>query len=116
MVKLLAKMETKTQSQGKNTAIVAYLTMVGALIAITMNMDSKNDFARFHTKQAFGLHLFFLGFALFLSQWFNEYAWYGLYISYIVLWGYGFIGAIQNKKQLIPFLGSYFQKWFTFIP
>jgi len=109
-------MEDKNHNQGKTTAIVAYLTMIGAFIAITMNMEPKNEFARFHTKQAFGLHLCFLGFAIFLSQWFNEYAWYGLYIAYIVLWGYGFIGALQNKKQMIPLLGSYFQKWFTFIP
>ena len=101
---------------GKTTAIVAYFTIVGALIAITMNMESKNEFARFHIRQAFGLHLFFLGFALFLSQWFNIYAWYGLYICYLVLWGYGFIGAIGGKKQSVPILGDFFQKWFTFIP
>ncbi|WP_273567047.1 hypothetical protein [Maribacter halichondriae] len=105
----------ESETSGRTTAIVAYLTMIGALIAITMNAEPKHEFARFHTRQAFGLHLFFLGFAIFLSQWFNEYAWYGLYISYIVLWGYGFIGALQNKKLSVPLLGSYFQKWFTFI-
>ncbi len=101
--------------EGKTAAIVAYMTIVGSLIALSMNMDPKNGFARFHTRQAFGLHLCFLGFSLFLSQWHNEYAWYGLYIFYIVLWGYGFIGAISEKKQSIPVLGPYFQKWFTFI-
>ncbi|MCK0145658.1 hypothetical protein MWU78_08390 [Arenibacter sp. F26102] len=101
--------------EGKTTAIVAYLTMVGALIAISMNSDAKNEFARFHTRQAFGLHLVFLGFAIFLSNWYNEYAWYGLYVFYIVLWFYGFLGALNNKKQEVPILGSYFQKWFTFI-
>ena len=109
-------MKEDTQiKEGKTTAIIAYLTLVGALIAITMNLEPKNVFARFHTRQAFGLHLFFLGFALFLSQWFNEYAWYGLYVSYLVLWGYGFIGALQDKKQEVPLVGPYFQKWFTFI-
>tara|TARA_R110002167_G_scaffold13754_3_gene56582 strand:- start:844 stop:1167 length:324 start_codon:yes stop_codon:yes gene_type:complete len=102
-------------NQGKTTAIVAYLTLVGALIALSMNMEPKNAFARFHTRQAFGLHIFFIGCALFLSQWFNEYAWYGLYICYLVLWGYGFVGAITGKKQSVPLLGPYFQKWFTFI-
>jgi uncharacterized membrane protein len=101
--------------EGKTTAIVAYLTMVGALIAISMNSDPKNEFARFHTRQAFGLHLVFLSFAIFLSNWYNEYAWYGLYVFYIVLWFYGFLGALNNKKQEVPLLGAYFQKWFTFI-
>lgn len=101
--------------EGKTTAITAYFTIVGALIAITMNLEPKHDYARFHTRQAFGLHITFLGFALFLSQWFNTYAWYGLYIFYIILWGYGFIGAITDKKQSVPVLGPLFQKWFTFI-
>lgn len=100
---------------GKTTAIVAYFTIVGALIAMSMNSEPKNKFACFHTRQAFGLHLFFLAFALFLSQWFNAYAWYGLYICYIVLWGYGFIGALSEKKNSVPVLGPIFQKWFTFI-
>jgi uncharacterized membrane protein len=105
-----------TVKKGKTTAIVAYFTMVGALIAISMNSEPKNGFARFHTRQAFGLHLFFIGFALFLSVWFNVYAWYGLYIGYLVLWGYGFIGALQEKRVSVPIFGPLFQKWFTFIP
>ncbi len=100
---------------GKTTAIVAYFTIVGALIAISMNAEPKYAFARFHTRQAFGLHIVFIGFALFLSKWFNEYAFYGLYIFYFVLWIYGFLGALSNKKQSVPVLGPYFQKWFTFI-
>lgn len=101
--------------EGKTIAIVAYMTMIGALIAISMNADTKNDFARFHIRQAFGLHLVFLGFAIFLSVWFNRYAWYGLYIFYVSLWFYGFLGALNEKKQSVPILGPYFQKWFTFI-
>jgi len=100
---------------GKTTAIVAYLTIVGSLIAISMNAEPKHAFARFHTRQAFGLHLIFLSVGLFLSAWFNPYAWYALYIFYIVLWFYGFITALNNKQQEIPLVGSYFQKWFTFI-
>ncbi len=100
---------------GKTTAIVAYFTLIGSLIALSMNNEPKHEFARFHTRQAFGLHIMFLGLALFLSYAFNEYAWYGLYILYMVLWGYGFVGALTDKKQEVPVLGPYFQKWFTFI-
>jgi uncharacterized membrane protein len=78
-------------------------------------MAPKHSFARFHTRQAFGLHLMFHGFALFSSVWFNEYALYGLYLCYIVLWVYGFVGALSNKEQSVPVVGPYFQKWFTFI-
>lgn len=108
-------MKQDTIQEGKTTAIISYFTLVGALIAISMNNEPKNEFARFHTRQAFGLHLFFLGFALFLSVWFNEYAFYGLYICYLVLWGYGFVGALQGKIQSVPLVGDFFQKSFTFI-
>lgn len=106
---------TDSIKEGKTTAVVAYFTLVGSLIAMSMNMEPKNEFARFHTRQAFGLHLMFLGAALFLSYAFSPYAWYGLYAFYIVLWGYGFIGALSEKKQSVPVLGPLFQKWFTFI-
>jgi len=101
--------------KGKTTAIIAYFTIIGSLIAITMNLEPKHDFARFHTRQAFGLHLVFLGCALFLSEWFNIYVWIGLYIFYFVLWMYGLLGALNNKKQPVPIFGTSFQKWFTFI-
>ncbi|MGB3152207.1 MAG: hypothetical protein WBB27_16240 [Maribacter sp.] len=101
--------------KGKTTAIIAYFTLLGALIAITMNLEPKHAFARFHIRQAFGLHIIFLGCALFLSKWFNEYAFYGLYLFYFILWIYGFLGALSNKKQPVPVLGPYFQKWFKFI-
>ena len=100
---------------GKNTAIISYLTLIGALIAITMNVEPKHEFARFHIRQAFGIHLLFHAFALFSSVWYNQYGLYGLYICYLALWFYGFLGALNNKKQLVPFVGTYFQKWFTFI-
>ncbi|WP_047245652.1 hypothetical protein [Maribacter thermophilus] len=108
-------MATNQDIPGKTTGIIAYLTIVGAIIAITMNVEPKHDFARFHTRQAFGIHLLFHAFALFSSVWYNQYGLYGLYLCYIVLWVYGFIGVLNNKKQLIPILGPYFQKWFTFI-
>ena len=101
--------------EGKTAAVVAYFTIIGSLIAISMNANEKNDFARFHIRQAFGTHILFHAFALFLSVSFSEYAWYGLYVFYVVLWGYGFIGAISKKKHSIPVFGPYFQKWFTFI-
>ncbi|NAY91057.1 hypothetical protein GTQ34_03915 [Muricauda sp. JGD-17] len=101
---------------GKTTAIVAYITLVGCLIAITMNMEPKNAFARFHIRQAFGIHLLFHALAIVLS--FAEIVFLSipLYLFYLVLWGYGFIQALNEKYRALPLLGSYFQKWFTFIP
>ena len=56
---------TEQIREGKSTAIVAYLTIIGAIIAIFMNSEPKNQFASFHIKQALGIHiLYFLLVAL----------------------------------------------------
>ncbi|MFC4097759.1 hypothetical protein [Euzebyella saccharophila] len=101
--------------EGKTAAITAYFTIVGSLIAISMNAEPKNSFARFHIRQAFGLHLLFIAFGILSSNWGNIYSFFGLMLSYSILWFYGFFGALSEKKQSIPILGPYFQKWFTFI-
>ena len=103
-------------NNGKTTALIAYLTMVGALIAMTMNAEPKDSFARYHTRQAFGIHLIFLGFAIFLSTWFNWYLWYAMYLVYLGSIVFGLFGAWKGLEKPLPIFGPYFQKWFTFIP
>ncbi len=101
---------------GKTTAIIGYITIVGCLIAITMNMEPRNSFARFHIRQAFGIHLLFHALAIVLSFTDVVFLSIPLYLFYLLLWGYGFIQALNEKYGLLPVIGSYFQKWFTFIP
>lgn len=78
--------------EGKTAALAAYFTIVGSLIAISMNSDPKNAYARFHTRQAFGLHLLFIAFGILSSNWGNLYSFFGLMLSYTILWFYGFLG------------------------
>jgi Predicted membrane protein len=101
---------------GKTTAIVAYITIVGCLIAITMNMEPKNAFARFHTRQAFGIHVLFHALAILLTYSGIVYLALPVYIFYFVLWIFGFLQVLNDKMKPLPVLGEYFQKWFTFIP
>ena len=104
-----------TEDQGKNTAIIGYLTIIGALIAIFMNQEPKNEFARFHIRQAFGLHLLYwlMGYVVSnIDMWMLHSAYW---ILFFALWFYGFIGAVQKKWHTIPVIGPYFQRWFTFI-
>lgn len=100
---------------GKTTAIVAYITIVGCLIAITMNLEPKNAFARFHIRQAFGIHLLFHVLAIALTySGIVQFA-FLVYILYLVIWMYGFLQALNGKTKPLPVVGEYFQKWFTFI-
>ncbi|MDC6363466.1 MULTISPECIES: hypothetical protein [Flavobacteriaceae] len=100
---------------GKTTAIVAYITLVGCLIAMSMNMEPRNAYARFHIRQAFGIHLLFHAMAIVLS--FSQIVslTLPLYGLYLVLLVYGLAQASSGKKSPLPIIGEHFQKWFTFI-
>jgi uncharacterized membrane protein len=105
-------MEEYTIQHGKRLAILAYCTILGSLIAMSMNSENKNAFASFHIRQGFGLSVtfFLLGFlvALFDSLGVT----FGFWGFFFILWLYGFIGAAQGKFHLIPLLGIFFQKFF----
>ena len=100
---------------GKTTAVVAYITIIGCLIAITMNIEPKNAFARFHIRQAFGIHVLFHALAILLTYAGIVYLSFLIYIFYLVIWVYGFLQALNEKMKPLPVVGEYFQKWFTFI-
>jgi uncharacterized membrane protein len=105
-------MKNNSYDQGKNIAIVSYLTIIGAIIAIFMHQDNKSSFAAFHIRQALGIFtsFFLLGYFIgYFDSWTVSSA---FYIFYIILWFYGFLGALQGKTQLIPLLGEQFQKIF----
>ncbi len=101
--------------EGRPAAIVAYITIIGTIIAYFMNNDTKNPFASFHIRQALGIHITFYLLGLLIS-WFDS--WLissAFYIFILVLWGYGIIAAIQGERNEVPFLGGKFQEWFNTI-
>ncbi len=108
-------MSKSKDKQARTTAIVSYLTIIGCIIAIFMNLDAKNDFARFHIRQAFGILIAFYALGIVVSQFDSWVISSSFYVFFIILWVYGFLGAIQSKKTVIPVLGNLFQTWFKFI-
>ncbi|MCF6128812.1 hypothetical protein L1S35_03955 [Flavobacterium sp. AS60] len=99
--------------KSKNTAIVAYLTIIGAVIAIFMNQEeNRSDFGSFHIRQALGLFLsfFLLGYFVgYANSWTVTSA---FYLFYFILWIYGFSGALQGQKRELPLVGKLFQNTF----
>ena len=99
-------------SQGKNTAIVSYLTLIGTIVAIFMNQEHRNPFASFHIRQALGISLTWIAFnfiASYLDNWNVSIA---FAIMFFVLWIYGFLGALAGEERMVPVLGKPFQKIF----
>tara|TARA_Y100000815_G_scaffold251688_1_gene255353 strand:+ start:327 stop:653 length:327 start_codon:yes stop_codon:yes gene_type:complete len=108
-------MNTQEIKEGKTIAIIAYMTFVGALIALSMNSDAKNNYARFHIKQAVGIHLIQISLGLILNGFDSLLVIAPFLIFVLVLWVFGLANAIQGSTQPIPLVGSLFQKWFKFI-
>lgn len=100
---------------GKTAAIVAYLSIIGTIIAYFMNDDSKNPFASFHIRQALGIHITFYLIGALVSIFDSWMITWSFWIFIIVLWGYGFINALQGEAKAAPILGDKFQKWFSTI-
>ncbi len=106
---------TQKEASGKTTAAIAYITIIGVLIAFSMNQSNKDPFARFHIRQAFGLHITFLLLGFLIGFFNSMMITASFWLFFFILWGYGFLGAMQNRKNLIPIFGKPFQQWFTFI-
>ena len=100
---------------GKTAAIVAYLTIVGTIIAYFMNNDTKNPFASFHIRQGLGIHITFYLLGAFVSIFDSWMITGSFWIFIIVLWGYGIINALQGETNPVPILGTKFQTWFSTI-
>jgi uncharacterized membrane protein len=105
-------METSAET-GKTAAIVAYLTIIGTIIAYFMNNDTKNTFAAFHIRQALGIHITFYLLGAFVSIFDSWMITYAFWIFIIVLLGYGLVTAIQGEQKEVPVMGAQFQKWFS---
>ncbi len=104
-------MDTQSDN-GKTLAITSYLTIIGTIIAMVQNSEHKNPFASFHIRQALGtmLTFFALGYPVgYFDSWMVSSA---FYVFFFILWIYGFLGALQGQMNLIPLLGSFFQKIF----
>ncbi|MEW7280244.1 hypothetical protein ABW636_16760 [Aquimarina sp. 2201CG1-2-11] len=108
-------MQSNYKKQGKTAAIVAYITIIGTIIAFFMNQDSKNQFASFHIRQALGSWLSFYIITAFTNIFNSIMIHFSFYIFCIVLIVFGLILAIKEEEKTVPILGPHFQKWFNFI-
>jgi uncharacterized membrane protein len=105
----------KTTQQGKNLAIVSYLTLIGTLIAFFMNKDTRNPLVSFHVRQALGLWLLQMAFGYFIGGFNDWMITISFWIFFGVLFIYGILGALSGKMNSIPVLGNFFQKLFNSI-
>lgn len=102
-----------TESQGKTIGIIAYLTLIGLIIAFVMNQEKKDEFGTYHIKQSMGLCL--CGIALFVVGLIPILGWIisilgSIFLIY--LWIMGLLNALNNKMKPVPLIGEKFEEWF----
>lgn len=99
--------------EGKTTAIIAYITIIGLIIAFVKNNKEEDPFASFHIRQMLGISV--TGLAL---TFINIIPILGTIISLIgilliiILWIVGLISAVNGEEKKVPILGAYYQEWF----
>lgn len=101
------------QTSDNTMAIIAYITIVGLIIAFITNQEKKNTFVKYHTIQSLGLAL--TGVALAIIAMIPILGWLVYLLGTVVLlylWIMGLMNAINKKEQPVPFLGEKYREWF----
>lgn len=99
--------------QGKDIALISYLTIIGLVIAFVMNNDKKFEFAKFHIRQNLGL--FLTAIALSFIAIIPILGWLvwicGIFIL-LYMWIKGLMNAINGKEEVMPILGEKYAEIF----
>jgi uncharacterized membrane protein len=98
--------------EGKKIAVVSYITIIGAVIALIMNSEKKNAFAYFHIRQALGIFITFFAFGYFIGYFDSWMITSAFWVFIFILWIYGFMGALEGKMRVVPIVGELYQKLF----
>lgn len=96
----------------KVNAMISHFTIIGAIVAILMNNEKKNEFVSFYNRQTLGMFLcFHIGGYLigYFDSWIASWVYWAFFA---ILWFISFIGVMNNEMKLVPVVGEHFQKWF----
>jgi hypothetical protein len=114
---------------GKTIATIAYLSLIGFIIAVIQHSSNKTKLGAYHLRQVVGFMLTGVGLAICLyilllpmfGMGYRSAAKYGVFIgyfSYIVWIGLliclivSLINAINGREKPAPLFGKLYEKWF----
>ncbi|MBK9758976.1 MAG: hypothetical protein IPO90_03120 [Flavobacteriales bacterium] len=100
-------------AEDKTVAILAYITLIGFIIAIVLHGQKKTALGAFHLRQMVGIILMgACNFVLIFIPILGWIAMFALGICALIMWVMGLIGAINGEMKPAPILGAKFQEWF----
>lgn len=104
-----------TTNQRKGYAIVAYITIIGSIISISMNSEEHDEFVAFHSRQGLGICVLYMLLGYFVGQFNNWMISSSFAICLGTLAFYGIYGAATNQQLKVPIVGNFFQNSFKMI-
>ena len=106
---------TPPTDNAKISAIAAYFTFIGLIIAFFINLEERHPFANFHIRQSLGIQTLFYAIGALLANIPTIYAGIGFLVFFLIIWTIGVITALQKQTTPIPVIGKLFQRVFSFI-
>jgi len=103
--------------EDKMIAILAYLTLIGFIVAIILQMNKKTKLGAFHLRQMLGLMLTGVAvgvcnFILVFIPILGHLCILALMLALLVLWVMGLIAAVNGEMKPMPVVGPLYQQWF----
>ncbi|RKN81406.1 MULTISPECIES: hypothetical protein [Ulvibacterium] len=101
-------MNQQTKEDGKTIAIIAYITIIGLIIAFIMNNSKNNPFAKFHIGQSFRIAVLGIANSVLSTMLPSSLSIVSTIIGLgvLVLWILGLINAINLKEEPVPIIGK----------
>ncbi len=93
------------QDNSRTVAILAYITIIGWIVAMIMNNKQWSSLGTFHLRQALGLII------CSLLTWIPFIGGF-LGLAIFILWIIGLVTAINGEEKPLPFIGDLFQDTF----
>ncbi len=102
----MAKKKANKQDMGRLVAIFSYITIVGWVLSLILNLNKKTSLGSFHIRQAL----------LLMMAWvvLSRIPVIGWIIALVLLifWIMGLVSAINAKEKEVPIIGPLAQQWF----
>ena len=105
-----------SSTEDKTVAIVAYLTIIGFIVAIVLHGQKKTALGSYHLRQMLGIII--TGFVGGIISWLSVFILIGFilvpcfYVFMFIIWIMGLIAAINGEEKPTLLLGKQYQEWF----
>ncbi len=104
-------------AEDKTIAILAYITLIGFIVAIVMHTNKKTKLGSYHLRQVLGFFLTgvvvgFCAIPIAIIPILGLLAIAVVWLGMIALWVMGLIAAINGQMKPMPVVGPLYQKWF----